>query len=198
MRLLALGLLSLFALLGDLSAAVRTKVDLVNLTPDVRAGEKALIGLRFRCDPHFHVYWKNPGDAGASPTIEWTEKSGTTVGGFIWPGPKLLDQAGIMNFVYEDETLVLLEVAIPAGKTGTVVLKGKAEWLECDDKGCWPYDKQVELTLKVGAQVFHAKFGQGRVKMIEGAGLDARAQIDFPRHGIKWLALSVAKLTPVP
>ena len=151
MRLLALSLLSLFTLLGDLSAAVRTKVDLVNLTPDVRAGEKALIALRFRCDPHFHVYWKNPGDAGASPTIEWAEKSGTTIGGFIWPGPKLLDQAGIMNFVYEDETLVLIEVAIPAGKTGTVVLKGKAEWLECDDKGCWPYDKQVELTLKVGA-----------------------------------------------
>ncbi len=150
MRLLALSLLSLFTLLGDLSAAVRTKVDLVNLTPEVRAGEKALIALRFRCDPHFHVYWKNPGDAGASPTIEWTEKSGTTVGGFIWPGPKLLDQAGIMNFVYEDETLVLIEVAIPTGKTGTVVLKGKAEWLECDDKGCWPYDKQVELTLKVG------------------------------------------------
>jgi len=151
MRLLALSLLSLFTLQGDLSAAVRTKVDLVNLTPDVRAGEKALIALRFRCDPHFHVYWKNPGDAGASPTIEWAEKSGTTISGFIWPGPKLLDQAGIMNFVYEDETLVLIEVAIPAGKTGTVVLKGKAEWLECDDKGCWPYDKQVELTLKVGA-----------------------------------------------
>jgi DNA helicase-2/ATP-dependent DNA helicase PcrA len=52
--------------------------------------------------------------------------------------------------------------------------------------------------LKVGLQVFHAKFGQGRIKMIEGSGLDARAQIDFPRHGIKWLALSVAKLTPVP
>ena len=93
MRFLALGLLSLFALLGDLSAAVRTKVDLVNLTPDVRAGEKALVALRYRCDPHFHIYWKNPGDAGAPPTVEWTEKSGTEVGGFIWPGPKLLDQA---------------------------------------------------------------------------------------------------------
>jgi thiol:disulfide interchange protein len=150
MRLLALGLLSLFALLGDLCAAVRTKVDLVNLTPDLRAGEKALIALRFRCDPHFHIYWKNPGDAGASPTVEWSEKSGATIGGFIWPGPKLLDQAGIMNFVYEDETLILLEVAIPAGKTGTLALKGKAEWLECDDKGCWPHDALVELTLKVG------------------------------------------------
>ncbi len=26
---------------------------------------------------------------------------------------------------------------------------------------------------------------------------DARAQINFPRHGTKWLALLVAKLTPV-
>jgi thiol:disulfide interchange protein/DsbC/DsbD-like thiol-disulfide interchange protein len=150
MRLLALGLLSLLALLGDLSAAVRTKVDMVNLTPDVRAGEKALVALRYRCDPHFHIYWKNPGDAGASPTVEWTEKSGTEVGPLIWPGPKLLDQAGVMNFVYEDETLILMELAIPAGKTGTLTLKGKAEWLECDDKGCWPHDALVELTLKVG------------------------------------------------
>jgi len=151
MRLLALGLLSLFALRGDLSAVVRTKVDLVNLTPEVRAGEKALIALRYRCDPHFHIYWKNPGDAGASPTVEWTEKSGTDVSPMIWPGPKLLDQAGVMNFVYEDETLILMEVAIPTGKTGAVTLKGKAEWLECDDKGCWPHDALVELTLKVGS-----------------------------------------------
>ena len=150
MRLLALGLLSLFALLGDLSAAVRTKVDLVNLTPDIRAGEKALVALRYRCDPHFHIYWKNPGDAGASPSVEWSERSGATIGGFVWPGPKLLDQAGIMNFVYEDETLILLEVAVPAGKTGNITLKGKAEWLECDDKGCWPHDAPVELALKVG------------------------------------------------
>ena len=150
MRLLALGLLSLLALLGDLSAAVRTKVDMVNLTPDVRAGEKALVALRYRCDPHFHIYWKNPGDAGASPTVEWTEKTGVEVGPMIWPGPKLLDQAGVMNFVYEDETLILMEVAIPAGKTGAITLKGKAEWLECDDKGCWPHDTLVALTLKVG------------------------------------------------
>jgi DNA helicase-2/ATP-dependent DNA helicase PcrA len=53
------------------------------------------------------------------------------------------------------------------------------------------------LGLQVGTEVFHAKFGQGRIKMIEGAGDDARAQVDFPRHGIKWLALAVAKLTVV-
>ena len=37
----------------------------------------------------------------------------------------------------------------------------------------------------------------GKVLTVEGSGADARAQINFPRHGTKWLALSVAKLTPV-
>ena len=52
--------------------------------------------------------------------------------------------------------------------------------------------------LRVGLKVFHTKFGEGTVLALEGVGDDARAQINFPRHGIKWLALSVAKLTPVP
>jgi DNA helicase-2/ATP-dependent DNA helicase PcrA len=51
--------------------------------------------------------------------------------------------------------------------------------------------------LKTGMQVFHAKFGEGKVLMLEGSGDDARAQINFTRHGVKWLALSVAKLTIV-
>ncbi len=51
--------------------------------------------------------------------------------------------------------------------------------------------------LKTGMEVFHAKFGEGKVMMLEGSGDDARAQINFTRHGVKWLALSVAKLTPV-
>jgi DNA helicase-2/ATP-dependent DNA helicase PcrA len=51
--------------------------------------------------------------------------------------------------------------------------------------------------LRASMKVFHTKFGEGTVMSIEGLGDDARAQVNFPRHGIKWLALSVAKLTPV-
>ena len=51
--------------------------------------------------------------------------------------------------------------------------------------------------IKSGMQVFHNKFGEGKVQAVEGQGADARAQVNFPRHGVKWLALSVAKLTPV-
>ena len=51
--------------------------------------------------------------------------------------------------------------------------------------------------LRSGQSVFHAKFGEGVIVTMEGRGDDARAQINFGRHGMKWLALSIAKLTPV-
>ena len=51
--------------------------------------------------------------------------------------------------------------------------------------------------LRVGQAVFHNKFGEGVVVTLEGSGTDARAQVNFGRHGSKWLALSIAKLTPI-
>ena len=51
--------------------------------------------------------------------------------------------------------------------------------------------------IRTGQQVFHVKFGEGRVLAVEGSGDDARAQVNFPRHGVKWLALAIAKLTVV-
>ena len=52
--------------------------------------------------------------------------------------------------------------------------------------------------LRLGQTVFHTKFGEGVITTLEGRGADARAQVQFGRHGSKWLALSIAKLTPVP
>ena len=60
-----------------------------------------------------------------------------------------------------------------------------------------PPRKDDGNAVRAGMQVFHNKFGEGKVLTVEGSGADARAQINFPRHGTKWLALSVAKLTPV-
>jgi DNA helicase II / ATP-dependent DNA helicase PcrA len=47
---------------------------------------------------------------------------------------------------------------------------------------------------RVGQNVKHAKFGDGVIVSLEGAGNDARAHINFGTQGMKWLALSVARL----
>ena len=50
----------------------------------------------------------------------------------------------------------------------------------------------------IGQSLRHARFGEGVVTGIEGNGDDARIQIRFKApHGVKWLALAVAKLEPV-
>lgn len=50
--------------------------------------------------------------------------------------------------------------------------------------------------LRIGQTVMHAKFGLGVIVNAEGGGGDARVQINFGSAGMKWLALSVAKLEP--
>jgi len=47
---------------------------------------------------------------------------------------------------------------------------------------------------RIGQNVVHAKFGAGIIIDAEGQGNDARVQVNFGRHGVKWLAVSVAKL----
>ena len=50
---------------------------------------------------------------------------------------------------------------------------------------------------RIGQNVQHAKFGLGVIVSAEGRGPDARVQVNFGAHGMKWLALEYAKLTPL-
>jgi DNA helicase-2/ATP-dependent DNA helicase PcrA len=47
---------------------------------------------------------------------------------------------------------------------------------------------------RIGQNVTHPKFGSGVIIDAEGQGNDARVQVNFGNQGVKWLAVSVAKL----
>ncbi len=46
----------------------------------------------------------------------------------------------------------------------------------------------------IGQNVMHPKFGTGVIVDAEGQGNDARVQVNFGSQGVKWLAVSVARL----
>ena len=50
------------------------------------------------------------------------------------------------------------------------------------------------IGFRIGQNVVHPKFGAGVIIDAEGRGNDARVQVNFGREGVKWLAVSVAKL----
>ena len=47
---------------------------------------------------------------------------------------------------------------------------------------------------RIGQNVLHPRFGAGVIVDAEGDGEDARVQVNFGAQGVKWLAVSVAKL----
>ncbi len=66
---------------------------------------------------------------------------------------------------------------------------------QADHRAALRFDRGVAF--RVGQNVTHARFGAGVIVDIEGSGEDARVQVNFGRPGMKWLALSVAKLEAV-
>jgi DNA helicase-2/ATP-dependent DNA helicase PcrA len=61
-----------------------------------------------------------------------------------------------------------------------------------DQRAAQRFDRGIAY--RIGQAVTHARFGEGVIVNLEGSGDDARAQVNFGSHGMKWLALSVAKL----
>jgi DNA helicase-2/ATP-dependent DNA helicase PcrA len=54
--------------------------------------------------------------------------------------------------------------------------------------------KEHESGFRIGQNVVHPKFGAGVIVDLEGQGADVRVQVNFKNHGLKLLALAVAKL----
>ena len=150
--MLALCLLLLGRLMPVTWAAAHTEVELVNLSQKVEAGQTIRVGLKFKCEPNYHIYWKNVGDAGTPPNINWKENPNLKFGNTFWPGPHIFDQKGVINFVYSDETIIIIDAKVSPTATGQIKLEGLAEWLECNETGCFPQEKEVSLTLNIGGE----------------------------------------------
>ena len=58
-----------------------------------------------------------------------------------------------------------------------------------------PAVRTNETGMSIGQRVSHAKFGEGVITDVEGAGAQARVQVNFDYEGSKWLVLNYANLT---
>ena len=113
-------------------------------------GKPAKAGLYFKLESGWHVYWKNPGDAGEPPRIKWTFPQGISASSLQFPIPKRLPLGPLMDFGYEDE--VLFPFTVTAARNlapGPVTLKAHATWLVCRGS-CIPEKADLEITRVAG------------------------------------------------
>ncbi len=170
-RLFALLILLLPAGPAIAQSVVKTdnvRAELIAEVSEVKAGEPFWVALRETIRPHWHTYWKNPGDSGLPTEINWTLPAGVKADPIVWPTPTLIDVSGVINYGFQDDILLLVKITPPADLAGSALtLAASANWLVCDDV-CIPEDGKFTLTLPVGPtakpanSVTRALFDQAR------------------------------------
>jgi len=137
------------------SAVVSTpqvRAELVADAPQgLAAGQTIWLGLKITHQPHWHTYWKNPGDSGLPTTLAWTLPAGASAGEIEWPAPQRLPIGPLMNYGYEGTLLLPVALTLPAGFAADALeVKLRAEWLVCKDV-CIPEGGDFVLTLPAQA-----------------------------------------------
>ena len=142
------------AVSGAAAQSVRVdavEAELVAASDAAVPGGTLMLGLRLRHDPHWHTYWRNPGDSGLPTQLELSLPAGWTAGEIAWPAPKRLYIGPLANYGYEDEVLLPVPVRVPAGAAlGEVRITARAQWLMCREV-CIPGEAELALPLRVAA-----------------------------------------------
>lgn len=145
------------------------EVELVAQPGTPVAGQALEVGVHFKMDEHWHVYWKNPGATGYAPKFNWRLPKGWTAGELAWPVPQRLVIADLQQFVYEKEVLLTTRVSVPADYKGEPVKLGAdVEWLACS-QSCIPGKAKIELQLPE-ASVSTALFEKAAGELPQSSG----------------------------
>lgn len=150
-------------------------------------GQELRLALRLRLKPGWHTYWKNPGDAGAPPTLDLALPAGLTAGPLEFPAPIRMVEGPLVTYGYTGDVILPLTIT---GDTGPIALSATAAWLACKDI-CVPEEARFTLAIPAGTGApgkqaglftdlalprpspFPAHIGPDGMLTLDGAGLSA-------------------------
>ena len=191
MRSWAVALLAMlgFVLLGQGARAQSPQPTQNNIATQLLAegpavpGKKLTLAIVMKPKPGWHGYWKNPGDAGIEPRIDWQLPAGMKAGPLQYPVPERLTISGIMNYVYEGDYAKLVDLQIPTGlKPGTLLpVRARMDYLACTDEICVPESTELATEVRVRAAgeplARRAQFDRYRMKLPRPLGSEGRFEV---------------------
>ena len=139
----------------------QVRAELVAHAPDgVGAGKLVWLGLQIKHQPHWHTYWKNPGDSGLPTVLQWTLPTGVTAGDIAWPTPQRIPVGTMANYGFSDTIVLPVPLTIASSfqptPGGDLEVRLNASWLVCRQE-CIPQDGSFVLRVPAkGSTASHA------------------------------------------
>jgi DsbC/DsbD-like thiol-disulfide interchange protein len=128
----------------------RLEATLLSEVRQLSAGSSFRVGVRLQMAPGWHVYWRNPGEAGLGSEVSF-QAPGVAFGPLGWPAPSVLrsPDGSIVTYGYSDEVVLLAQAQASALAGQTVRLSALADVLVCAVE-CIPAKLSLERALAVG------------------------------------------------
>jgi len=124
-------------------------VRLISATVAVGTADALRVGLEFTLQPNWKTYWRSPGDAGFSVTVDWAGSRNVAAAEMAWPAPHRFSLFGLDTFGYKDQVVFPITVR-PQTPGEPVVLDARVNYLACSEI-CVPHDAQLHLELPAGS-----------------------------------------------
>ena len=119
----------------------------------VQPGRPFWVGLQLELGDHWHIYWKNPGDVGMAPSIEWTLPDGFSVETVEWPYPTRFEDGESVTFGYENEIVFLAKINPPESiSSSSIDINASMRWIACSDTSCLPGSARETINIPVDAK----------------------------------------------
>src|SRR5882757_10477084 len=116
----------------------------VRLLAGSRSGAVLLGGIAIQLQPGWHTYWRNPGDSGVPPRIDFGKSENIEAVTILWPAPtKFADGAGGISLGYQKQVVLPLRI-VAKNADKPVTLRADINYAVCE-KLCIPVEASAEL-----------------------------------------------------
>ena len=126
------------------------RVRLVSASDSSGDSGRLRLGLQFKLEPGWKIYWRSPGDAGFPPSLDWGASGNLDTAEMRWPVPHRFSLFGLETFGYGDEVVLPIEAAL-RDPGAPVSLRAELRYLICEEI-CIPHDGSLTLELPAGPE----------------------------------------------
>ena len=135
------------------------------------------IGLEFNLKPDWKIYWRQPGDSGMPPTLDFSSSKNLKSFELQWPYPiKELEAANILTNVYKNNVIIPIKLSV-IDVTKTLYLNTMLSFQVCKDI-CIPIETNLFLKLYPGEAELTDKFHNIELAL-------SKVPVEYKKTGIK-------------